>query len=258
MRIRLARFLARAGVTSRRGAADVVRAGRVLLNGRPPLGPGDPVEPGVDRVTVDGRALSLPRTVWIVLHKPPGHVTSRAAGGRYPSVFELVTGAPAGLVAVGRLDVLSEGLILFTTDGEAANRLMHPRWQVERTYRVEVSGRPAVDAAAVLARGVPLPGEAPVRPSAWRFEGGRRGGTLELTVREGRSRVVRRMAAALGLGVRRLVRVGYGPVRLGELPAGRTRHLSAAEAAALYRAIGLDEGDAPGPGRPRAARGRRG
>ena len=252
MAIRLARFLARAGVTSRRGAADVVRAGRVLLNGRPPLGPGDPVEPGVDRVTLDGRPLVLPRTVWIALHKPPGHVTSRAAGGRYPTVFDLLRNVPDGLVAVGRLDVLSEGLLLFTTDGEAANRLMHPRWQVERTYRVEVGGRPALDAAAVLARGVPLPGEAPVRPSAWRVEGGRRGGTVEVTLKEGRSRVVRRMVAALGLGVRRLVRVAYGPVRLGELPPGRTRHLTAGEVAALYRAIDL-AGPATGraPARPR-------
>jgi pseudouridine synthase len=227
-------------VTSRRGAADVVRTGRVLVNGRPPRGPGDPIEPDADRVTVDGRPLSLPRTVWIVLHKPPGLVTSRAGAGRYPTVFGLLRGAPEGVVAVGRLDVLSEGLLLFTTDGEAANRLMHPRWQVERTYRVEVTGRPGRDAREVLARGVDVGDEEPVRPVAWRFHDGRDGGTLEVTLREGRSRVVRRIATVLGLGVRRLVRIAYGPVRLGDLPPGRTRSLTEREVSAVYRALHLD------------------
>lgn len=247
MAIRLARFLARAGVTSRRGAADVVRTGRVLVNGRPPRGPGDPIEPLTDRVTVDGRPLSLPRTVWILLHKPPGLVTSRAGAGRYPTVFTLLRGVPEGVVAVGRLDVLSEGLLLFTTDGEAANRLMHPRWQVDRSYRVEVTGRPGRDARGILARGVDVGDGEPVRPVAWRFVDGRDGGTLEVTLREGRSRVVRRIAAALGLGVRRLVRVSYGPVRLGDLASGRSRPLTDAETAEVYRAIGMEPaGGAPG------------
>lgn len=248
MTIRLARFLARAGVTSRRGAADLVRTGRVLLNGRPPVGPGDPVDPLADRVTVDGRTLALPGTVWVALHKPPGLVTSRAGTARMPSVFALVDDASPGLVVVGRLDVLSEGLLLFTTDGDAANRLMHPRWRVERTYRVDVTGRPPA-AAAVLADGVALDeGEAPVRPVAWRFRAGAGGGTLEVTLREGRNRVVRRMAARLGLGVRRLVRVSYGPVQLGDLAPGRTRALTERELAAVYGAIGLP---LPAGSRPR-------
>ncbi len=240
MTIRLARFLARAGVTSRRGAADLVRTGRVRVNGHPPIGPGDPIDPVADRVTVDGQTLSLPGTVWLALHKPPGYVTSRAATPRYPSVFVLVEDASPGLVAVGRLDVLSEGLLLFTTDGDAANRLMHPRWQMDRTYRVAVTGRPPVEAAAVLARGVSLEdGEAPVRPVTWGFEAGKSGGVFEVTIREGRSRVVRRMAAVLGLGVRWLKRVAYGPVRLGELAPGRVRALTERELVALYGAIGL-------------------
>lgn len=261
MPIRLARFLARAGVTSRRGAADLVRAGRVLLNGRPPVGPGDPVDPLADRVTVDGRTLSLPGTVWVALHKPPGYVTSRAATPRYPSVFGFVDGTSTGLVAVGRLDVLSEGLLLFTTDGDAANRLMHPRWQVDRTYYVDVTGRPPVSAEAILARGVALDdGGPPVRPAAWRFDARKSGGVLEVTLREGRTRVVRRMAAELGLGVRRLVRVAYGPVELGDLAAGHVRPLTERELAALYRAIGLPAPagrSAPAQGPARAAPSRR-
>jgi 23S rRNA pseudouridine2605 synthase len=236
--LRLARFLARAGVVSRRGAAALVAAGRVRINGRPPVGPGDPVEPGRDTVTVDGRPVRPARLVWLALHKPPGYVTSRRAEGRFPSVFDLLP-RESGLVTVGRLDAYSEGLLLATTDGAAAHRLAHPRWQVARTYRVMVAGALPGAARAALARGIALPDDAPVRPSRWRFAPGPRGGTLELELREGRSRVVRRVCATLGLGVRRLIRVGYGPVQLGALAAGASRPLTSRETAALYRAIGL-------------------
>lgn len=242
--LRLARFLARAGVVSRRGAAELVAAGRVRINGEPPRGPGDPVDPARDVVTVDGRSVDLAALAWLALHKPPGYVTSRRAEERFPSVFTLLPDAP-GLVAVGRLDVYSEGVLLGTTDGGAAHRLMHPRWQVPRTYKVAVAAVPSPAARAELARGVRLAGEAPVRPAAWRFTPGRGGGTLELELREGRSRVVRRLCAALGLGVRRLVRTAYGPVRLGALPPGGTRPLTPREIAAIYRAVGL-----PIPPRP--------
>jgi pseudouridine synthase len=243
--VRLARFLARAGVASRRGAAELVAAGRVAINGAAPRGPGDPVDPARDRVTLDGRPLALAGVEWIALHKPPGYVTSRCGTPRYPSIFRLLEGAPQALVAVGRLDVLSEGLLLCTTDGEAAHRLMHPRWQVPRTYRVSVTGTLDRAARAALAHGVPLEGEAPVRPTSWRFRprGGRagRGGELELVLREGRSRVVRRLARELGLGVRRLVRTAYGPVQLGALQPGESRRLGDGEVAALYAALGLPD-----------------
>ena len=236
--IRLARFLARAGVASRRGAAELVAAGRVRVNGAAPLGPGDPVEPGRDEVTLDGRTLALTPTEWLVLNKPPGYVTSRCGTPRHASIFALLEAAPPALVAVGRLDVFSEGVLLFTTDGDAAHRLMHPRWQVPRTYRIAVTGRFSPAEEAALARGVPLEDGA-VRPEAWRFRPDRRGGELELVLREGRTRVVRRIAAALGLGVRRLVRTAYGPVELGSLASGEARSLEASELARLYQAIGL-------------------
>ena len=237
--LRLARFLARAGVASRRGAADLVAAGRVAVNGAPPRGPGDPVDPERDRVTLDGRPLAVTETMWVALHKPPGYVTSRCGTPRYPSIFTLLDGAPQALVAVGRLDVYSEGLLLCTTDGDAAHRLMHPRWQVPRTYRVAVTGSLSRTAKAALAHGVPIGDEAPVRPSEWRFRATGNGGELELVLREGRSRVVRRLAEALGLGVRKLVRIQYGPVALGDLGRGKSRRLDAREHAALYAAIGL-------------------
>lgn len=237
--VRLARFLARAGVASRRGAADLVASGRVAVNGAPPRGPGDPVDPARDTVTLDGRPLALAPTVWIVLHKPPGYVTSRCGTARAPSIFTLLKNAPAALVAVGRLDVFSEGVLLFTTDGDAAHRLMHPKWQVPRTYRVLVTGDLDAKAKAVLAHGVPLEDGVPVRPASWRFRPDRLGGELELVLNEGRSRVVRRVAEALGLGVRRLVRTAYGPVGIGALKPGASRVLGGRELAGLYAAVGL-------------------
>ena len=238
--IRLARFLARAGAASRRGAAELVASGRVLVNGAPPRGPGDPVDAERDAVTLDGRRLSLAATAWLVLNKPPGYVTSRCGTARSPSIFALLDAPPPALVAVGRLDVYSEGVLLFTTDGEAANRLMHPRWQVPRTYRVLVTGRVGAAERAALARGVPLE-DGVMRPDAWRFAPDRRGGELELVLREGRSRVVRRLAAALDLGIRRLVRTAYGPVQLGSLGSGESRRLGGPELADLYAAIGLPQ-----------------
>ncbi len=242
--MRLARFLARAGVASRRGAVDLLDAGRVRVNGRVPTGPGDPIDLLTDTVTLDGRPLEVAAPSWLALNKPAGYVTSRAATERHQSVFSLLKRAPAAMVPVGRLDVYSEGLLLCTTDGDAAHRLMHPRWQVPRVYRVEVVGRLEKTARSALDRGVRLPaeeGEAAgvVKPGwwQWRPEGAR--GELLLELREGRSRVVRRLCTALGLGVRRLVRTAYGPVELGQLEAGKTRPLTPREVHDLYGAIEL-------------------
>lgn len=244
--LRLARFLARAGVSSRRGAAELVAAGRVRLNGKPPIGPGDPVNPAADRVTLDGRTLHLPAAAWIALHKPPGRVTSRRPTERHPTVFDLVKDAPASLVSVGRLDVMSEGLLLFTTDGDLAARLMHPKWEVPRAYRVRVTGEPGPAQRRALETGVRLPDEErPVKPRRWRFAADDKGGTLELELTEGRSRVVRRLCAELALGVRSLTRTAYGPVALGDLGRGRSRPLTDAERAALYRAVQLEPPETP-------------
>jgi 23S rRNA pseudouridine2605 synthase len=237
--LRLARFLARAGVSSRRGAAALVSANRVRINGAPPRGPGDPVDPARDLVTLDGRTLRLVALTWLALNKPPGYVTSRRASERHRSVFDLVKEAP-GLVAVGRLDVMSEGLLLFTTDGDLASHLMHPRWQVPRRYRVTVTGGLDERGAQALEKGVRLEGEdRPVRLADWRFVPRGKTGVLELELAEGRSRVVRRLCTAIGLGVRSLTRTAYGPVALGDLARGAARALRPAERDALYRAAEL-------------------
>jgi 23S rRNA pseudouridine2605 synthase len=236
--LRLARFLARSGAASRRGAADLVKAARVRVNGRLPVGPGDPVDAARDVVTVDGRAVRLAPPVWLALHKPIGYVVSRQRLPKWPSVFDLVPKASAALVAVGRLDVMTEGLLLFTTDGDLAARLMHPRWEVPRTYSVSVTGALNGTARGALERGVPLE-DGRVRPVHWHWTPRPRGGVLELALAEGRQRVVRRLCAALGLSVRTLVRTAYGPILLGRLPEGGLRPLSPKEVSALYRAVRL-------------------
>lgn len=239
--MRLVRYLARAGFASRRRAADLLAAGRVAVDGRPAAGPGDRVEPGRHRVTVDGRVAALGPVAWIALHKPPGYIVARgtARATRHPSAYTLVPEVPA-LVAVGRLDVMSEGLLLFSTDGDAVHRLMHPRWSVPRTYHLEVTAADRRALAGALDRGVAIEDGPPVRPERWRYRPARSGGELVLTLREGRNRVVRRLASALGLGVRRLCRVRYGPVRLGALAPGAWRPLEASEVRALYRSVSLE------------------
>jgi len=238
--LRLTRFLARAGAASRRGAGDLVTAGRVRVNGALPTGPGDPVDPARDVVTLDGRVLALADQLHVALHKPTGYATSRQRVGKFAPVFDLLPGAPRALVVVGRLDVMTEGLLLFTTDGELASRLMHPRWEVPRTYRVEVSGLLGPVGREALERGLIVTGETrAVKPVRWRYTPVPRGGVLELVLDEGRSRIVRRLCKALGLGVRRLVREAYGPITLGDLPPGTSRPLSPSEVQALYRSVRL-------------------
>jgi 23S rRNA pseudouridine2605 synthase len=235
---RVQRALARAGVASRRGSEDLIREGRVTLNGRIAV-LGDKLDPARDRVAVDGVGVSLdPELRYFAFHKPAG-VTSTASD---PHADVDLTGFfPPGprVFAVGRLDRDTEGLLLFTNDGELANRLLHPRHGVEREYLVEVEGVPTERHASRMRGGVQLEDGVARAVSARVSARTRNRGAVRIVLAEGRKREVRRMLAAVGLPVRRLVRVRYGPIRLGRMPAGRTRELSPAEVRALYRVAGL-------------------
>lgn len=229
--MRIQRALARAGILSRRKAEELVANGRVTVNGGPAL-VGQTVDPDRDVIMVDGQRINAPSpTEWFVLNKPAGVITSRHDPEGRRTVFDLVPARP-GLTYVGRLDFLTEGVLLLTTDGAAAHRLTHPSREVERTYVASVLGEGGL-AAEEAREGVELE-DGIVRPKKITAEKiGRGRWELTITISEGRNREVRRMCDALGLEVDRLLRVKFGPVELGDLAAGKVRSLTKPERAAL-------------------------
>jgi len=231
--MRIQRALARAGVLSRRKAEELVANGRVTVNGTVAQ-VGQTVDPARDVILVDGTRIGAPSpTEWFVLNKPAGVITSRHDPEGRRTVFDLVPARP-GLTYVGRLDFLTEGVLLLTTDGAAAHRLTHPSHEVERTYVASVLGDG--DRAVEEARyGVELE-DGLVKPRKLRAEKvGRGRWDLSITLSEGRNREVRRLCEALGLQVDRLVRVKFGPVELGDLATGRVRSLTRRERVELEK-----------------------
>jgi pseudouridine synthase len=228
--IRLQKFLAQAGVASRRASEELIVGGRVSINGRLATELGVRVT-SRDDVRVDGRRIRPAPAQWFALHKPRGYMSTRSDPEGRRTLYELVTPPMRKLFYVGRLDFDSEGLVLLTNDGDTAHRLLHPRYGIDREYDVEVDRQ--IDDAALeqLRRGVHLE-DGRARARTVRRRGNRR---VVLTLREGRKREVRRMFAELGHEVIRLRRVRYGPIRLGDLEPGEWRALDERELAALRR-----------------------
>jgi 23S rRNA pseudouridine2605 synthase len=232
-RVRLAKYLAHAGVASRRSAEALIAAGRVSVGGEIVTDPARDVDVH-SCVTLDGRPLagSEPRVLY-ALNKPVGVVsTARDTHGRR-TVVELVPAAGLRLYPVGRLDVDSSGLILLTNDGELANRLTHPRYEVPKTYRARLAGAPIADGALrALRSGVKLE-DGSTAPARVRRLGGLRSDLIELTIHEGRNRQVRRMCEAVGHRVLELERTRFGPLALDGLAPGAHRRVGDAEAERL-------------------------
>jgi 23S rRNA pseudouridine2605 synthase len=225
--MRIQRALARAGVASRRRAEELVQAGRVRINGEVAT-TGQSVDTDTDEITVDGKAITQPTGYhWLVLNKPPGVLTSKTDPRGRKTIFDLIADKP-GLTYVGRLDYMTEGVLLLTTDGDAAHKLTHPSREVERTYVVTVRGD-GPSAVRAARTGVELEDGwmQPIDISAQNV--GRGVWDLEITITEGRNREIRRFCDALGLSVERLVRTRFGPVLLGALRSGESRPLTGKE-----------------------------
>lgn len=230
--MRINAYLARAGVSSRRGAEELIRAGRVRVNGEV-AGLATFVDPG-DRVEVDGREVAPEPLTYVLLHKPASVVTTARDPQGRPTVVDLV-GHRHRIVPVGRLDADTTGVLLLTNDGLLAHRLAHPRYEVDKVYEAEVEGVPSREALQRLRKGVLLD-DGQTAPARARVLTRRRGNTvLELTVHEGRKHLVKRMCEAVGHPVRGLHRSSYAGLTLAGLGPGEWRELSSAEVAALRK-----------------------
>ena len=234
MKERLQKILSGRGLCSRREAEKWIEAGRVTVNGLP-AELGAAADPEQDQIMVDGRPLpGEGKPVYLMLHKPRGYVTTlRDEKGR-PDAASLVADCGVRVYPIGRLDMDSEGLLLFTNDGDFANRLMHPSHEIEKCYRVLVSGfEPGKE--DLLARPIVLDGYR-IRPPKVRLLEVRDGkARLEVVIHEGRNRQVRRMCQAAGMQVLRLKRIAEGPLGLGSLPEGAWRYLTEAEVRELHK-----------------------
>ena len=230
---RVQRALARAGFGSRRACEQLIVDARVTVNGTVST-LGDRVDPEVDTVAVDGVTVNLdPNVRYYALHKPPGVVTTMNDPQGRPDIRGFLPEDGPRVFPVGRLDRDSEGLLLLTNDGELGNRLLHPRYAVEKEYLAEVDGAPTDRLVSRIRRGVELE-DGLAKPTAVRVvaASGPRG-ALRLTMTEGRKREVRRLLAEVGLPVTRLVRLRIGPVKLGNLPPGELRELTPEEIRSL-------------------------
>jgi pseudouridine synthase len=230
--MRLNAYLARTGIASRRGADELIKTGRVRVNGVY-AGLNTFVQEG-DVVDLDGRLLVPQALAYVLLHKPAGVVTTASDPHGRPTVVELVE-HESRVVPVGRLDADTTGVLLLTNDGELAHRLAHPRYEVDKVYEAEVEGDPGPDALRRLAEGVELDDGRTVPARARRLGPGR----IELTIHEGRKHQVKRMCEAVGHPVRRLHRRGFAGLGLRGLAPGEWRDLTRQEVAALRRLVGL-------------------
>lgn len=241
---RVQKILAAAGLGSRRACEELIAAGRVAVDGRP-ITLGGKADPTCQVITVDGeRVATNPDLVHLLLNKPLGVVTTVTDPQGRPTVMDLVPETPR-VYPVGRLDQDTEGLLVLTNDGELANRLAHPRYEIEKTYIAQVRGQLRRRATRLLLDGIELE-DGPARARSVRELGSAGDRTLvELVLAEGRKREVRRMLAAVGIPVDRLARVKLGPLPLGDIAPGKHRPLTGAEIRDLYKAVGLGKPEQP-------------
>lgn len=241
--IRLNRFLAQAGVASRRKADELIADGRVAVNGDVVEDLGTKIDESSDRVTVDGRLVRIRgRGIYLMLHKPAGYLVTLDDPFERRTIRDLIPDLPSGVFPVGRLDRDSEGLLILTSDGELAYRLTHPRFEVAKRYVVHVRGEMDETAAGRLRTGVFVEGRKTAPAKVEVFERSGRGSVLQIEIHEGRKHEVRNMCEAVGHPVVSLKRVMFAGLSLSHLPAGHHRPLTGAEILRLKKAAKIKIG----------------
>lgn len=231
--VRLQKVIAEAGLASRRAAEQIILAGRVEVNGQTVRTLGHKIQPGVDRVSVDGVLIKARRKLYIAVHKPRGYVSTRNDPFERRTLGDLLPEEWRHLVSVGRLDHDSEGLIFMTNDGDFALRLSHPRYGVRKTYRLTVDGPAGGAMPAKWTAGVTEGGERLKAESCRIISSNNTRTIFEVVLTEGRNRELRRICSALGLVVSRLQRIQIGRIKIGELPSGKWRTLTETEIKSL-------------------------
>lgn len=233
--------MARAGLASRRQAEEMIKQGRVKVNGAIVREMGVQVEPGRDAVSVDGALVIVKdEPVYVLLHKPVGVVTTMNDPEKRKKVTDLLKGVKTRVYPVGRLDYHTAGLLLLTNDGELAYRLTHPKYKVDKVYQAAIQGIMPEDALDKLTKGVLLEDGVSAPAKIRRIHKGP-ASVYEITIHEGRNRQVRRMFEAVGFPVTALKRVSFGPLKLGDLPAGAWRYLEDREIQVLKKACRYTE-----------------
>jgi 23S rRNA pseudouridine2605 synthase len=235
--VRLQKVLAQAGIASRRASERIIAAGRVRVNGAVVKEMGTKVEPGRDVVSVDEREVGRKSRRYIALHKPRGYICSRAADEDRQRIGDLLPKEWSDLFSVGRLDYQSEGLIFLTNDGDFCLKLTHPRYRIPKVYVAKIEGRVQPETVRKFTQGVLSAGEKLQASRARLISANNTSSTVELELTEGKNREVRRLFEAENLTVERLQRVRIGPVKLGELPAGKWRALTEPEIKSLLRIV---------------------
>ena len=234
--MRLEKYIATSGIGSRRSVKKSIQAGLVTVNGEPVFVPGHPINVETDSVEFEGKRVEpLKEHIYLMLNKPAGYLTTRRDERRRPTVMDLVSDLPNTIYPVGRLDLETEGLLLFTNDGDFAYRLLHPSHEIEKTYLAWVEGMPRDAAVQRLRQGVKIPSGTTAPAKVERLSVSKDGAStkFEVVIHEGKKRQVRLMFKAVGHPVIRLKRVRIGNLRLGKLPSGQYRFLTSAEISGL-------------------------
>jgi len=227
MQERLQKILAKAGIASRRKAEELIRQGKVTVDGRVVTEMGIQVDPDHQRIEFNGKPVTVEeKKVYILLHKPTGYVSTVHDPQGRPIVTELIKGIQERIFPVGRLDLDTEGALLLTNDGELAQKILHPSHEVNKTYRATVKGKPSKKKVEMLRRGIDIDGRKTWPALVKLLSAGSSETTLQITIHEGRKRQVRKMCEAVGHPVLKLKRTAYGKLKLGNLAPGKFRFLA--------------------------------